>query len=133
MVRYAQVAANPRAPLAQRGSLGRLGRREALGRNTQDRVWVGRQALPDLALAGQPHTREVAPQVEQVEDDLEVQVRRPVAVVRRRTNRADPLPARHRLPDPEAVERVKAQMAVQRVEWLAVTCRMLEHYERAIV
>ncbi len=51
-----------------------------LGGHANDEVGIGTQAEPDLALAGARHAWEFAFFIEQVGDDLEMEMRRPVAI-----------------------------------------------------
>ena len=132
-VREAQAGAQPLAAGGQggRGLRGRGG--EALLGNAQDQVGIGREGLPDLALRGAGHAGEVAAQVEQVEDDLEVHVGRPVAVRGRRPHPADLLAGVHALAHGEAREGVLAQVTVEREEDPARVGLVPEDDERPVV
>jgi hypothetical protein len=105
-VRDAQVAADARLACGQRRFERRRRRRKALGRD----------AKPYVARAGGRHAGVVAPEVQQVEDDLNVQMRRPVAVHGRRADPPDLLALRHGPAFTQHVEALGAQVAVQRVE-----------------
>ena len=76
---------------------------------------------------------ELAVPVQHVGHDLEVDVRRPVAVSRRRPDRADALPAGDLLTRRQRLETVGSQVAVQRVEAGSALGRVLEDDGRAVV
>ena len=69
-----------------------------------------------VALTRRRHAIEVARHVEHVGDDLEVNVRPPVAVLGRRADRRELLSSSDRLTDGETVERSALQMSVERIE-----------------
>ena len=74
-----------------------------------------------------------ASRAEQVQDQLEVQVRRPVAVGRRGPHARDRLARLHGLADREAAERVLRQVAVEGVEGRAVARLVPEDDEGSVV
>lgn len=53
---------------------------KAIGGNANHKIWVGGEAGPDFALRGKGDAGEIGVEVEQVEDELEVEVRRPAAI-----------------------------------------------------
>ena len=59
--------------------------------SSKDRVWIGRELQPDVAISSAADARKVAADVQQVDDQLKVQVRRPPTVDVRGSNRADRL------------------------------------------
>src|SRR5690606_24632970 len=73
-------------------------------RDAEQEVRVGAEAEPDGPFAHRAHAGEVAAPVEQVEDDLEVEVRRPAAVLARIPERADLLVPLDRLARLDPVE-----------------------------
>ena len=129
----AQVTADPCPAGGECLGLRWLGCGEALGGNAEDQIWIRREARPDRALAGIGHAGEIAIQVEQVSDDLEVQMWRPIAIDRRRANAADLFAARHRLAGAAAFERILAEVAVEREEGRAVAGRVLQDHQRPVV
>jgi hypothetical protein len=108
-------------------------RGKAVGRNAENQVRVRRKAFPDRALAGIRHAGEIAIQLEQIGDNLEMQMRRPVAIVRRRANAANLLAARYGLASMAAFERIFAQVAVEREESRAIIRRMPQDHQRTVV
>ena len=129
----AQVVADAPAPLGQRLGLARRGRGEGRLRNAQQHVRVGREAQVDRPLARRRHAGEVGVQLQQVRDDLQVQVRRPVAVGRRRPDCPHLFAGGDALPHLHAIQRANRQVAVERVKRRAVARRVAQHDHRAVV
>ncbi len=121
------------APLGQRLCLARRGWGEGCLRDAQQHVRVRREAQVDRPLARRRHAGEVGVQLQQVRDDLQVQVRRPVAVGGRRPDRPHLLAGRNALPHVHPVQRANREVAVERVERCAVAGRVPQHDHRPIV
>ena len=101
--------------------------------DAQQRARVRRERPPDLSLARRADAVELAVPVQHVRHDLEVDVRRPVAVSGRRADRAHALPPRDLLARRQRLEAVGGQVAVQRVEAGRALRRMLEDDGRSVV
>ena len=95
---------------ASRGSEDRT-----LGQAQQD-ARVGGEAQPNVLLAGKGHPRKGAFFVQQVGDQLEVEMRRPISVLRKVAEPGDLLTACQVTPDLQVVQGLCAQMPVQSVE-----------------
>src|SRR5262249_49152576 len=85
-------------------------------RNVQNEIRIRRQTQPGPALARRGDAVEVAGDVEQVRDDLEMQMRPPVAVLGRRADFGEALAYANLLSDRKALERASRQVPVQREE-----------------
>ncbi len=48
--------------------------------NPDEKIRIGREAGPDCALGSEGDAREIGVEVEQVEDELEMEMRRPTAI-----------------------------------------------------
>src|SRR6516164_2985352 len=79
----AEIAADPLAPRRQ-NILSRCGAAAcvAVEGKTDDEIGIGAEAKPEGTLAGTRHSGKFSALAEQVNDDLEMQVRRPAAVDR---------------------------------------------------
>ena len=130
----AEVAAEELPAGGQGLRLGRLRGGEAVGGDAQDQVGVrarGRSrasAGPGAATPG-----EVPVETEKVEDDLDVDVRPPVAVRGRRADRGEGLAGPDGLSGLEAGDRVRIEMAVEREELRAGRRLVAEDDQRAVV
>src|SRR6187455_3356396 len=90
--------------------------RESLRWNPKNEIRVGRNTEPGRTLAPGRDTVEITRHLEHVRDDLHVDVRPPVAVCRRCTDRGEPLPRLDSLSDLQPFERSAIEVTVQRVE-----------------
>jgi hypothetical protein len=115
-VREPHARSEPRAPGRQRLLRGGPSGREALGGHARNQVGVGRERQPDVALGSARDPGEVAIEAEQVGDDLQVQVRRPPAVLEGLAEGANALTGRDGLPRAEICNRRGGEVAVERVE-----------------
>ena len=132
-VREGERRAEAAAPLdVQRGRVGSDGG-EALRGDAQDEIGVGAERGPRLARAGRRDARKLAVAVEHVRDDLEVNVRRPVAVARRGAHGSDPRALRDGSPRGNAVDGFRREVTVQRVEHRRARRRVLQDDGRTVV
>ncbi len=107
--------------------------REALGGHARDEIRIGAERAPHRALRGQRDAGEVGAEAQDIGDELEVQMRRPSAVHCGRTERRDLVARAHRASDLEIIERLPAQVSVQREELRAVLRLVAEHDHGAVV
>ena len=132
----AQVRSEELTPAGEQRCGGRpRAREEALG-NPRDQVRVGTDGEPERALGGPAGADEVAARAEHVEDDLKMQMRRPVAVDRKVPHGGEALPFADDRARDEAGKRLAGEVAVQRVEAErspVVFHAVLEHDAGAIV
>src|SRR5262245_16951258 len=115
----AQVLAERAAPDRQRFGLVRLSRRKTIFGYAENQVRVGREAKPNVALARAADAGKIAIRIERISNDLEVQVRRPSAVFAGRADAADHFAFRYWAAHAQAFERIRAEMAIERVELMA--------------
>src|SRR5207247_8532427 len=108
-----------------------LARRETIGPDPQQQMWIGIETPPDRALAGVSNAGEIRAAIQQVHNDLEMDVRRPVAIFLRRADAANALAARELLADAEPNERVPRQVAIQGEKLCAIAGRVPKDNERA--
>ena len=132
-VRDREVAPEEAPSRGQRLRGGLFLGREAIRGDAQQEVGVGRQARPQLPLAGQGDPGKVRVPLEQVEDHLEVEVGRPVAVRGRRAHPRDGLARLDAPADREGGERVLGQVAVEGEERRAVARLVAEDRQRPVV
>ena len=128
----AQIGAEVRPPPREVLSL-RHRHRHPAGRDPDDEIRIGTEVAPDRALRRPRHAGEVGVEAERVGEDLQMEMRRPVSVLRRHAERGDPVAAAHLGADAEAVERRAAEVTVERVEGRAVTGLVAEHDHRTVV
>jgi len=114
VIAHAEILAKKRAA-RRRQRLGRPGgTRKPILRNADQAVRIRRKSEPFLALARVRDAWKTGSEIQKIRDDLEMQMRRPVAIRRRRSDLADSLPLGHRAADFEAVEGIERKMPVQR-------------------
>ena len=128
-----EVPAEEAAARGERLRGGGLRRGEALRGDAQEEVRVRGEARPDRPLAREGHAGEVRVLLQEIEDHLEVEVRRPVAVHGRGADPRDRLSRLHALADREGEEGIPGQVAVERVERRAVPGLVAEDDERPVV
>ena len=111
-VRHAYVAADVRVTRCRDCRLRYL-MRELLHPNPKDQVRIGTEAFPNTPLARANDAVHVARDVKEVGDQLDVDVRPPVAVGGCAADAGEHRALRDRLSDPESLERVARQVPVQ--------------------
>ena len=85
----------------------------ALARRENDQEQRRLAAQPDIPAARRGHPWEISASIEHVRDDLEMQMRRPVAVRRRCADAPNFLPVGYGHPLLKSIERILAEMAIQ--------------------
>ncbi len=110
-----------------------LGRGAEPRRPSEDQIGVGTEGEPGPAGARRGHAGKIPVGVEGVGEDLEVDVRRPVPVLGRRSDRADARPALDCLAGRQARDRVATEVSVEGEEGRGVLRGVLEDHRGPVV
>ena len=81
LIRDTQISSQPGLPRGKRLPERRLFRWKSIGRNSEQQIWIRREARPYRTLRSVGHTRKIGPQLKHVEDDLKMEVWRPAAIL----------------------------------------------------
>ena len=102
-------------------------------RNAEDDIGVGAEGLPEIDGARCRHALDIRAPIQQIEDELQMEMGDPIAVMGRRADPADVLAGDDFLAGLQKIQRLQAEMAIEGVEAIALVRPMLEDHDRAIV
>ena len=130
LVGKAQVLSQQHAPLLE--SLPFLGRKAIPG-NAQQEIRIRRKACPHRSLGSVSDSGKVRAKIQQIENDLEMNMRRPAAILLTGPDAANLLAARNSLANLKAAKRLSCEMSVQREELFSVACVVPQNHQRTVI
>src|SRR5262245_20706940 len=102
-------------------------------RNSQQQVRIRAQTCPDRAFGSPRNSGKLRPAVEQIQNDLEMEMRRPAAILAQGADTGEYLATCNCLPRFQFPQCPRCQMAVQRKEVVAIVCFVPKDYQRTVI
>ncbi len=132
-IRNAEVSSQQRPALFQSFVEIRFFCWKALRRNPQQEIRIWGKARPHRTLRRVGHAGKIRAKIQQIENDLEMKMRRPTAVFRGCSHAGKFLTVPDVLTGFESVERLRGQMSVEREKFRAVVRFMPQNHHRAVI